>query len=165
MTDVAGQAVGHRAKPVRRGRRDDDRVGAVGDDDVADAPVGQQVQHVGLDRMARQGGERQRPDEPGRRRGEHHRHVGALGPQQADQLDGLVGGDRAGDAEPDQPAVQAPAGVASGHGSPSSRRSPPVDLGMEDGEALERQLRVDRVDARDGRRPTAPPTARRSGSP
>ena len=73
--------------------------------------------------------------------------VGALGAQQADQLDGLVGGDRAGDAEPDEPAGE-PAAVDGGHDRPSSRRSPPVDLGMQDGEALEGQLRVDGVDAR-----------------
>ena len=35
----------------------------VGDDDVADPAVGQQVEHVGLDRVARQRGERQRADE------------------------------------------------------------------------------------------------------
>ena len=58
--DVAGQAARHRPEPVRGGRRDDDHVRRVGDDDVADPAVGQQVEHVGLDRVARQGGERQR---------------------------------------------------------------------------------------------------------
>ena len=66
--DVAGQPVGHRAQPVRGRRRDDDRVGAVGDDDVADPPVGQQLEDVGLDRMARQRREGQRADEPRRGR-------------------------------------------------------------------------------------------------
>ena len=42
--DVAGQPVGHRAQPVRGRGRHDDRVGRVGDDDVADPPVGEQVE-------------------------------------------------------------------------------------------------------------------------
>ena len=45
----------------------------VADDDVADPAVGQEVEQVGLDRVARQRGERQRPDELGRGRGQHHR--------------------------------------------------------------------------------------------
>ena len=122
---VTRQPGGHRGQPVGGRRRDDDRVGRVGDDDVPDALVGQQVQHVGLDRVARQCGERQRADEAGRRRGEHDRDVGALGTQQADQLDGLVGGDRPRDADPDESPGE-PAAVGVGHDRPSSRRSPPV---------------------------------------
>ena len=41
--DVTRQAGRHRAKPVRGGRRDDDGVGAVGDDDVPDPAVRQQA--------------------------------------------------------------------------------------------------------------------------
>ena len=52
--DVAGQPAGHGAQPVRGRRGDDDRVGGVGDDDVADPPVGQQREDVGLDGVARQ---------------------------------------------------------------------------------------------------------------
>ena len=36
-----------------------------------------------------------------RGRGQHHRHVGALGAQQAQQLDRLVGRNRARHAQPD----------------------------------------------------------------
>ena len=55
---VAGEPVGHGPQPMRRGRRDHDRVRAVGDDDVPDAFVRQQFQDIDLDRVSRQGGER-----------------------------------------------------------------------------------------------------------
>ena len=57
------------------------------------------------------------------------------------QLDGLVGGDRPADAEADQPALE-----AAGHREPSTG-SPPGDLGVQDREALEREVRVDDLDA------------------
>ena len=79
-----------RSRARRRSRRP-----LSADDDVPDPAVGQQVEQVGLDRVARQRRERQRADEPRRGRGQHHRDVGALGAQQAQQLDRLVGGDRA----------------------------------------------------------------------
>ena len=163
--DVAGQAVGHRPEPVRGGRRDDDRVGRVADDDVADPAVGQQLQQVGLDRVARQRLERERPDELGRGRRQHHRDVGALGLEQAQQLDRLVGGDRAGDARAPMRRPGAGARRAAASRQAQLERLAAADLGVQDREALERQVRVDRVDALAAPAPTAPPTGRRSGSP
>ena len=135
--------------------RDDDRVGRVGDDDVADPAVGQQVEDVGLDRVARQRRERQRADEAGRGRRQHHRDVGALGAQQPEQLDGLVGGDRAGDAEPDEPARRGGPARAPARRSRQAQRErfAAADLGVEDGQALERQVGVDGVDAFEAARP------------
>ena len=127
--DVPGEPVGHRAEPVRGRGRDHDRIGGVGDHDVADPPVGEQLEDVRLDRMARQRRERERADEPRRGRAEHHGDVGALGAQEPEQLDGLVGGDRAGDAEGDEPTFEPTAGRRVRevrHGSPSSSRSPPA---------------------------------------
>ena len=106
-----------------------------------------------------------------RRRGrrQHHDDVGALGAQEPEQLDGLVGGDRAGDAEPDQAALEAAGRVPSAASviaqRPSSSGFAAADLGVEDREALEGQVGVDDVDAVERRAPTAPPTGRRSGSP
>ena len=85
-------------------------------------------------------------DEPGRRRRQQDDDVGALGLEEAEQLDGLVGGDRAGDAERDQPAGEAAASRAHRE-QPELERLAAADLGVEDREALERQVRVDRVDA------------------
>ena len=106
-------------------------------------PSGSSSSSVGLDRVARQRRERQRPDERASPTGVSIADdVGALGAQQPEQLDRLVGGDRAGDAEPDQPALE-----------PAASRQPELeplaagDLGVEDREALERQVGVDRVDA------------------
>ena len=113
-------------EPVGGRRRDDDRVGRVGDDDVADPTVGQEVEHVGLDRVARQRRERQRPDEPGRAGREQDDDVRALGGQEPEQLDGLVRGDRAGDAERDEPALEAPRRGDVAHESGSSSGCPPA---------------------------------------
>ena len=49
---VAGEPVGHRPQPARGRRRDDERVGGVGDHDVADPLVGQQRER----RRSRPGG-------------------------------------------------------------------------------------------------------------
>ena len=65
--DVTGQAVGHGRQPVGRGRRDDDRVGRIRGDDVADALVGQQLEEVLPHRVAAQRGERERRHERRRR--------------------------------------------------------------------------------------------------
>ena len=119
--DVAGQPAGHGAEPMRGRRGDDDRVRRVGDDDVADAPVGQERKDVGLDRVSRKGLERERADERGRGRREHHDDVRAFGAKEPEQFDRFVRGDRAGDAEPDQPSLETAA-----HGSPSSSGSPPA---------------------------------------
>ena len=114
---VVRDPAGHRPQPAGGGRGHDDRVGGVGDDDVPDPLVGEEVEDVGLDGVPGQGLERQRPDEPGRRRREHHDDVGALRGQAAQELDRLVRRDRAADAEPDQPALEAAATA------PPSRRS------------------------------------------
>ena len=89
---------------------------------------GQEVQDVGLDGVARQRREGQRADEAGRRRGEHHDDVGALGAQASEQLDRLVGGDRAAHAEADQPALEAASGRGPvvGHRRPASIAAPPA---------------------------------------
>ena len=50
---VPGQSVGHRPQEVRGRGRHHDRVGAIGDDDVPDPAVRQQLEDVGLDRMPR----------------------------------------------------------------------------------------------------------------
>ena len=108
-----------------RGRRgDDDRVRRVGDDDVADPPVGQQREDVGLDRVTRKGRERERADERVADGDEHHDDVGAFRAKEPQQFDRLVRGDRAGDAERDQPPVEPPRPRR--HGSPSSSGSPPA---------------------------------------
>ena len=91
-------------------------------------PSGSSARTSDLDRVPAQRLERQRRDEPRRGRRQEDDDVGALGLEQADQLDGLVGGDRAGDAERDQPALEAAAhrGARRRHrSSPSSSGSPP----------------------------------------
>ena len=151
---VAGEAGRHRRQPVGGRRGDDDRVGAVGDDDVADPLVGEQAADVALDRVAGQGRERQLADEAGRGRGHQDDDVGALVAQAADEVGGLVGGDRAGDADGDQAAGEASVGgrsrVSASRRSPSSSGCAAADLGVEDREALEGQVGVDRVDALEG---------------
>ena len=47
--DVGGEPVGHRPQPVGRRRGDEDRVGRVGREDVADPAVGEEVEHLGVD--------------------------------------------------------------------------------------------------------------------
>jgi hypothetical protein len=74
---------------------------------MADPAIGQEHEDVGLDRVATQRLERERRDEAGRRRREEDDDLGALGLEEPEQLDGLEGGDRAGDAEGDQPAGEA----------------------------------------------------------
>ena len=123
--DVAREPVRHRAEPVGGRGRDDDRVGGVGDDDVADPAVRQEVEQVRLDRMPRQRRERQRADEPRRARRQEDDDVGALGGQESQQLDRLVGGDRAGDAQGDEPAFEAVRGRVA-HVSGSSSGWPPA---------------------------------------
>ena len=85
-------------------------------------PSGSSASDVELDRVAAQRRERQRRHEAGRRRGEQDLHVGALGPEQPEQLGGLVRGDRAGDPEADEPASRA-GRVTPG---PASSGSPPL---------------------------------------
>ena len=82
------------------------RVCRVRDHDVADPAVRQEIEHVALDRVARQCRERQRPDEPGRRRREQDDDVRALGGQQPEQLDRLVCRDGAGHPEGDEPPLE-----------------------------------------------------------
>ena len=123
--DVPGEAVGHRPQPVRGRRRDDDRIGGVGDHDVADPAVREQVEDVGLDGVAAQGRERQRPDERVAAGVSITDHVGALGAEQAEQLDRLVRGDRAGDPEPDQPAGEAAPTALTAAPAPAARRRRP----------------------------------------
>ena len=65
------------------------------------------------------------PDEPGRGRGQHHRHVGAFRAQGPEQLDRLVGRDRAGDTESDQTALEPTAALAGRHAIPRSSGTPP----------------------------------------
>ncbi len=156
--DVGGEPVGHRAEPVRGRRRDDDRVGAVADDDVADPAVGEQVEQVGLDGVARQRPEGQRADEPRRRRRQHDRDVGPLGRQEAQQLHRLVGGDRPGDPEPDEPPLEPTA-----HDSPSSSRWPPTTSAWRIARPLSVSSGIDGVDAFELRGPRRRRTARRSG--
>ena len=78
--------------------------------------------------------------------------VGALGAQEAQQLDGLVGGDRAGDAEPDEPTAEAAVAPARSRQAQLERLAA-ADLGVEDGQTLERQVGVDGVDVGDAGRP------------
>ena len=84
-------------------------------------PSGQQAEDVALDRVAAQGRERERGDEPAGGRREQDLDVGALGPEQADELGRLVSRDRAGDPEADEPAAEPIA-----HASPASSGSPPL---------------------------------------
>ena len=65
-------------------------------------------------------------------------------PAGPEQLDGLVGRDRAGHAEPDEPAARRP----SAHRARARAARPRRPL-RQDGEALEGQVGVDVVDARD----------------
>ena len=89
----SGQSARHCPKPVRRCWRHDDRVGRLGDDDVTDAAIGQERQHIAFRRVPGQRLERQRRDESSRARRQQGNHVSALGLQKADQLGRLVGGD------------------------------------------------------------------------
>jgi hypothetical protein len=83
---------------VRRRRRDHDHVRGVGGDHVADASVGEEVQHVRVDGPPAQRGERERRDEARRGRSHEHHDVSALGAKEAQQVDGLERRDGAGDA-------------------------------------------------------------------
>ena len=55
---------------------------------------------------------------------EHHDDVGALGAQEPEQLDGLVRGDRAGDAERDEPSVETRRSVTAARAPAARRRRP-----------------------------------------
>ncbi len=127
VDDVAGQAVGHRARasarsPARRRSRRRCRPMTMWPIRPSGSRSRTSVSTGWRDSAANDSGPTKRV--AGRR--QHDRHVGALGAQQAEQLDGLVGGDRAGHAEPDQPARQ-PAGppLDRRSRSPSSSGSPP----------------------------------------
>ena len=153
---VVGDPAGHRAQPAGGRRGHDDGVGRVGDDDVPDPLVGEEVEDVGLHGVARQRLERQRADEAGRRRGEHDDDVGALGGQAPQQLDRLVGGDRAAHPEADQPALETAAprrGPVRRSPAAGLHRRPARDLRVEDRQALEREVGVDDVDALDAAGP------------
>jgi hypothetical protein len=94
---------------VRSRGGNDDRVGAIGDDDVPDPLVGEEPEHVLLDRMPAQCLERERRDELRRRRREQADDVCALGLQRAHDLRRLVGSDGAGDTEADEATRKASA--------------------------------------------------------
>ena len=147
--DVAREPVGHRAEPVRGRRRDDDRVGRCRRPRCARS--GRRA--AGRARRSRPGGATARANESGPTNRVADGvsitdDVGALGAQEPEQLDGLVGRDRAGDAEADEAAVEPAA-----HDEPELERLAAGDLGVEDREALERQVRVDGVDALEARGP------------
>ena len=106
VIDVVRETSGHRREPAGSGRRDEDQVGRIGSDDVRDALVGQELERVGHRPAPRQRLQGQRTDERLRGVGHQRLDVGARGDQRARQLGRLVGGDRAGHAEQDQPAVE-----------------------------------------------------------
>ena len=99
--EVVGVAVGDLGEKVRRRRRDDDRVGAARQVDVAHAVVGAGRPQVGEHRPARQRLQRQRRDEAAG--GVGHADVdGDAGlDEQPRELGRLVRGDAAGQAQHD----------------------------------------------------------------
>ena len=106
---VAGQSIGHRPEPARRGRSHDDRLDVVCGADVADPSIVLERKHVDVDRVPAECLEGQRSDERGRGGGHQNAHVGAFGLEQAQQLHRLVGGDRTGNAQGDPTPCQAAA--------------------------------------------------------
>ena len=56
---ISGEAARHRADPLRCRWRDQDRIGGVGGNDVADATVGEQVEQVGINGMPSKRAQRQ----------------------------------------------------------------------------------------------------------
>src|SRR5581483_257991 len=99
---VVGDAGGVVAEDAGGGRGDHDEVAG-----LAEAGVGDRLGPVEEGRAGRLGGqrrERQGPDEAGRPGGEDGHHVGAGVDEAPADLDGLVGGDPAGDAQDDAPA-------------------------------------------------------------
>ena len=74
------------ADQVRRRRRDDDRVGVVGEADVADLGLLGEVEQLGRHRLAGQRLQGERGDELGGRARHDDAHAGPAGAQQAHQL-------------------------------------------------------------------------------
>jgi hypothetical protein len=101
---VVGDAGGVLAEQLRRRGRDDDQVGRLTEARVRDG-LGR-VEQRGAGRLRRERGERQLADEAERVAGEHRGDVGARVDQAPADLDRLVGGDPAADAEHDPPAPQ-----------------------------------------------------------
>ena len=148
--------------------RDDDRIGAVGDDDVADPLVRQEAADVGLDGVAGQRRERQRRRRSGSRTGVIRTTTSAPSSRRRRTRSAAL----YAAIEPVTPTAirrparrPAPPRCRAHAGQPELERLAAADLGVEDREALEGQVGVDRVDALERRAPTAPPTGRRSGSP
>ena len=97
----SARAVRELREEVRRGRRDDDGVGAARNVDVAHRVVGAGLPQVGQHRPSGQRLERHRRDEARRGLGHHHVDDDAGLDEQARELRGLVRGDAAGHAEHD----------------------------------------------------------------
>src|SRR5262249_6070974 len=84
---------------VRGGRRDDERVEAARELDVADRLVVREIPGIGQDLPRGEGLKGQRGDEPLSVRGHQHVDLGASRGQSPDVLARLVGGEAAADAE------------------------------------------------------------------
>ena len=98
---VVGQALGELGHRVGRGRRDDEQVRPVRQEDVIDGGRLSGAPHLGPDLGPRQNGKRERLNElPGPSR-HGDANLGASLLQTPQNLDGLVGGDSARDAEED----------------------------------------------------------------
>ena len=98
---IAGQAIGHGAEPVGRGRGHDYGLDIVGGGNVADAPVAPERQNVRVDRVAAECLERERADELDRGSRHQHSNVGPFVLEHAQEIHGLVRRDRTGDAQGD----------------------------------------------------------------
>ncbi len=125
--------------------RDDDEVGGLAEVGVRDRVGVVPERHVG--RLGGEGVEGRPPDEAQRALGEDRGDVGAGVDEAAADLDRLVGGDAAGDAEHDAAAGERPSHV-----------SPAGELGL----SPRCRRRARRRRRRPRRRP-APPRARSSG--
>ena len=109
-------------EPVRGRRRDDERVGGIRDDDVADPAV----RAGGRGRRSRPGGAKAPRTTAARRSagrcGESRTTTSApFRGEQPEQLDGLVRGDRAGDAERDETPLEAARRCAGGSRQAAAR--------------------------------------------
>src|SRR5439155_11461573 len=97
--EIVGDAVGGLGEEVGRRGRDDDRVGALGERHVLDGVLALRIEEVRQHRPAGERAEGERAHELARVLGEAHGDGGAEPGQLAQEVDGLVRGDRPGDAE------------------------------------------------------------------
>jgi len=108
---VVGLARRQPRQRARRGRRDHDQVGLIGELDMPDRRLLGEAEQIGEHRPAGQRLEGHRPDELLRPRGHRDVDLRARLVQQPHQLGGLVRGDAAGDPDDDARVLQGVCGI------------------------------------------------------